>query len=79
LDKNKNSKDVYSKDVLFWIKTVLNICSIFKHASTQTWRFVSSIRQEKSDLPAITIITQDKTYGSSSIFFQVKRYQISHS
>jgi hypothetical protein len=46
LDKNKNSNDVYSKDVLFWIKIVLNICGIFKHASTQTWRYVSSIRQE---------------------------------
>jgi hypothetical protein len=44
LDKNKNSKDVYSKDVLFWIKIVLNICGIFKHASTQTWRYVSRIR-----------------------------------
>jgi hypothetical protein len=34
-------------------------------------------KKRKSDLPAITIILEDKTYGSSSILFQVKRYQIS--
>jgi hypothetical protein len=35
LDKNKNSKDVYSEDALLWIKTVLNLDAIDqKHVYT---------------------------------------------